>query len=66
MFQNHGKIRHCKTVFFSEVFHQMVKSAEIVDLSEKEKHFNSFLTLLPYSMHRSHLSWSEVAAHTLA
>lgn len=66
MFQKHGKIRHCKTVFFSEVFHQMVKSAEIVDLREKEKHFNSFLKLAPYSMYSSHLSLSEAAAHTLA
>lgn len=66
MFQKHGKIRHCKTLFFSEVFHQMAKSAEIVDLREKEKRFNSFLMLAPYSMHSSHLSLSEVASHTLA
>lgn len=34
MFQKHGKIRYCRTVFFSEVFHQMVKSAETVDPRE--------------------------------
>lgn len=44
----------------------MVKSAEIVDLREKEKYFNSFLMLAPYSMYRAHLSLSETAAHTLA
>lgn len=60
MFQRHDKIRHCKTVFFFEVFHQMVKSAEIVDLREKEKHFNSFLMLAPRGVHSSQLSLSEV------
>lgn len=40
-----AKIRRCKTVFFSEVFRQMVKSAVIVDLREEEERFHSFLML---------------------
>lgn len=39
MLKNHGKMRHCKAVFFLGVFHQMVKSAEI-DSREKQRAFH--------------------------
>lgn len=53
MFQKHGKIRYCRTVFFSEVFHQMVKSAETVDPREGRKNIPTLPSLV--SSGTSHL-----------
>lgn len=53
MFQKHGKIRYCRTVFFPEVFHQMVKSAETVDPREGRKNIPTLPSLV--SSGTSHL-----------